>query len=311
MKIIDGDFGPGRSAVIPTLFGKFIELSVSTGFFRTEKFHRGDFASVVLVTQEDQRQGGGNALGGAILGEVLMGPAGLIAGAIMGGQTTQKHLVTFLVTLVDGRKFLACGSSKEFQLLLGASINATPSTAPAGSTTEAGKKSLSATGGCMRFLLLSMAGVTALFVILPLCLFMLFGPAKPESTSQLNPRRGTSPISTPNMSSPIHNTTNSAGLGTQAEIGKGEAVSSRPPIANAAVDDPKNVVAEQPTHDKNNVPSSGFRSWTDASGEHKTEAQFKGMAFGKVKLLKRNGGEVTIPLEKLSEEDQTWIKKRK
>lgn len=54
-----------------------------------------------------------------------------------------------------------------------------------------------------------------------------------------------------------------------------------------------------------------FRTWTDASGEHKTEARFKGMAFGKVKLLKRSGEEVVIPLDKLSDEDQAWIKRRK
>jgi hypothetical protein len=55
---------------------------------------------------------------------------------------------------------------------------------------------------------------------------------------------------------------------------------------------------------------SEFRTWTDASGKHKTEAQFNGMAFGKVKLLKRNGGEITIPLEKLSDNDKEWIKQQ-
>jgi hypothetical protein len=53
-----------------------------------------------------------------------------------------------------------------------------------------------------------------------------------------------------------------------------------------------------------------YRTWTDSTGTHKTEAKFGGMAFGKVKLIKRNGSTVQVPLEKLSDEDREWIAKR-
>jgi hypothetical protein len=54
-----------------------------------------------------------------------------------------------------------------------------------------------------------------------------------------------------------------------------------------------------------------WRTWTDSTGTHKTEAKFGGMAFGKVKLIKRDGSTVQVPIEKLSDEDQQWIEKRK
>lgn len=49
-----------------------------------------------------------------------------------------------------------------------------------------------------------------------------------------------------------------------------------------------------------------FRTWT--SGMYKTEAQFFSMTAGKVKLKKRDGTIVEVPLEKFSEDDQEYIR---
>ena len=51
-----------------------------------------------------------------------------------------------------------------------------------------------------------------------------------------------------------------------------------------------------------------WRTWTDASGKHKIEAEYGGVIAGKVKLTKRDGTVTKIPLEALSKEDQQWIK---
>ncbi len=59
------------------------------------------------------------------------------------------------------------------------------------------------------------------------------------------------------------------------------------------------------------IEAAKWRTWTDASGAHKMEAKFSGMTAGNVKLTKRDGSVLTLPLEKLSDEDQEWIKKRK
>ncbi len=59
------------------------------------------------------------------------------------------------------------------------------------------------------------------------------------------------------------------------------------------------------------IEAAKWRTWTDSTGQHKIEARFKKMAFGKVTLVKSNGQEVTIPIEKLSDEGQKWIRKRR
>ena len=50
-----------------------------------------------------------------------------------------------------------------------------------------------------------------------------------------------------------------------------------------------------------------YRTWTDVSGQHTVEAQFKGVAFSEVKLQKENGEQITLPIDSLSAEDQEWI----
>ena len=54
-----------------------------------------------------------------------------------------------------------------------------------------------------------------------------------------------------------------------------------------------------------------WRTWTDASGEHKIEAKFGGLASGEVVLIKRDGSKVQIPIEKLSDDDQEWVNNRR
>jgi hypothetical protein len=54
-----------------------------------------------------------------------------------------------------------------------------------------------------------------------------------------------------------------------------------------------------------------WRVWTDASGTHTIEAHFRYMIGDQVKLLKRDGTEISVPLKNLSEEDRGWIKNRK
>jgi HEAT repeat protein len=50
------------------------------------------------------------------------------------------------------------------------------------------------------------------------------------------------------------------------------------------------------------------RTWSDATGSFQVEALFLGVAEGKVSLKKTDGRTIHVPLEKLSEEDQIWVK---
>jgi hypothetical protein len=55
------------------------------------------------------------------------------------------------------------------------------------------------------------------------------------------------------------------------------------------------------------VRGDEFRTWTDSTGKHKTEAQFIDMRDGQVRLKKKGSGSVVaVPLEKLSGPDQRY-----
>jgi hypothetical protein len=51
-----------------------------------------------------------------------------------------------------------------------------------------------------------------------------------------------------------------------------------------------------------------YRTFSDATGRFKIEAIFVGVQDGKVRLLKRDGNTILVPLEKLAPADQQWIK---
>lgn len=58
------------------------------------------------------------------------------------------------------------------------------------------------------------------------------------------------------------------------------------------------------------VQNEKLRTWTDKSGEYSVEAEFISMAFGKVKLKKADGTIITMPLDRLSDDDRKWIQEK-
>jgi len=83
-------------------------------------------------------------------------------------------------------------------------------------------------------------------------------------------------------------------------------VEAKPNAIDAGDGEAKEVAVQKPPAQ---VPD--YRTWTDSSGEHKIEAKYGGLIAGKVKLVKQDGTAIMVPLEKLSDEDQAWIKNRK
>ena len=51
-----------------------------------------------------------------------------------------------------------------------------------------------------------------------------------------------------------------------------------------------------------------FRTWTDASGDYRTEAALAGVENGQVRLERADGSIVTVPMERLSDSDQQYVK---
>ncbi|MGA7699906.1 MAG: SHD1 domain-containing protein [Thermoguttaceae bacterium] len=57
-------------------------------------------------------------------------------------------------------------------------------------------------------------------------------------------------------------------------------------------------------------PERSFRTWTDATGSHVVEAEFRGVINRVVTLEKKDGEVVKVPVEKLSKKDQEWLRQR-
>ncbi|WP_080608364.1 MULTISPECIES: hypothetical protein [Yersinia] len=95
------------------------EMSITSGslFIKTKWYQvSGDIVLptdviTVEVASEDSVKKVGGAMGWGVIGGVLMGPVGLIAGVLLGGN---KKDVTFIAELSGERKFMATTDSKTF-----------------------------------------------------------------------------------------------------------------------------------------------------------------------------------------------------
>lgn len=66
--------------------------------------------TIEKATEESVKRLAGT-LGWGFAGAFFLGPVGMIAGALAGGN---KRRVTFIAVLADGRKFMATGKPKAF-----------------------------------------------------------------------------------------------------------------------------------------------------------------------------------------------------
>jgi len=72
--------------------------------------------------------------------------------------------------------------------------------------------------------------------------------------------------------------------------------------------------AEQPpasgAHATSDSQQAEFRTWSDITGKFQTEAAFVDFKEGKVRLKKKGGSIVSVPIEKFSRADQEWVKQQ-
>lgn len=102
--------------------GQFSEGSLK---LRTEK-HKilreiisvSELETVEIATEENIKKIGGT-IGWGIAGALVLGPVGLLAGALLGGK---KKEITFIAKFKDGRKLLATADSKTFTKLQAAAF---------------------------------------------------------------------------------------------------------------------------------------------------------------------------------------------
>jgi hypothetical protein len=116
--VLAGDF---PKAPTPLIAGHTIQLPHPAGStmrsFRAgspyESVHAAEIASLEVVGQATGKSFGGAAVAG-IAGGLVLGPVGLLAGALAGGN---RDAVTFQLTLRDGRRVLGSAKPAAFQAL--------------------------------------------------------------------------------------------------------------------------------------------------------------------------------------------------
>lgn len=115
-----GDFKAGRYHYLqkPRFWrgGKLVMRRRRRIFRETVKFKK--IVSVEPANQESVKRAGGT-IGWGVAGAALLGPMGMLAGLIAGGQGAD---VTFVCKLKDGRKFLGTMKSKDYAILAAAAF---------------------------------------------------------------------------------------------------------------------------------------------------------------------------------------------
>ena len=82
--------------------------------------------------------------------------------------------------------------------------------------------------------------------------------------------------------------------------------------ATRAIDAIEARLAKAPEPASPAKPASGTpRKWRDASGTYEVEAVLVGVADGKATLQRTNGKSVSVPLDKLCDEDQAYVRSQK
>ena len=114
LKIHAGDFGKGETALV--LIGMKMSFSDHTGggfFGKTCVYPKEEIESIEVASEENVIRLGGVA-GWGVAGGLLLGPVGLLAGALLGGRSKD---VTFVAVFKDGKKMLATTDTKTFTQL--------------------------------------------------------------------------------------------------------------------------------------------------------------------------------------------------
>ena len=96
----------------------------------------------------------------------------------------------------------------------------------------------------------------------------------------------------------------------------GTSVAAAKALATAVASSSSSVTAKaaqgkhpQSSQDLSKPDPSKLRTWTDRSGTFKVEAQFLGLADGKIQLHKLNGVKISVPLTKMSLEDVEYVER--
>jgi hypothetical protein len=114
IKILAGDFLKGDSNFS---FGS-LSLRTKEHSFLGEIIPAKEIDEIEIANEESTKKIGGT-IGWGAAGAIVFGPAGLLAGLLLGGR---KKEVTFVAKLKDGRKFMATTDPNTYTKLKAASF---------------------------------------------------------------------------------------------------------------------------------------------------------------------------------------------
>jgi hypothetical protein len=117
MKVLAGDWkAESPIAIKKSLLGKPVALLMPKGVFSFETVALRDVATLEIVTEDNQASIAGK-LGWGAAGLVVLGPLGLLAGVLGGGNKRDRVMA---LSTRDGRKALIKGQAKEAEMLIAA-----------------------------------------------------------------------------------------------------------------------------------------------------------------------------------------------
>jgi hypothetical protein len=110
LKVLAGDFPIGSVAAVPLSFlGNPKYLTLRTGMLKYNNYKSDDFLSVTQINQQNQTSIMAK-LGWGGIGALALGPLGMIAGALGGGN---KSTAVVAVEFKDGKRAMLEGKTKE------------------------------------------------------------------------------------------------------------------------------------------------------------------------------------------------------
>lgn len=119
MKVLAGDWKEDSPVVIKKdWLGKPEGLLISIGVFKHETMKFSDLVNFELVTEENKASILGKVGWGAV-GAIALGPVGLLAGVLGGGNKRDRVMV---LEFRDGRSLMLKGSAKDAELLMAKSF---------------------------------------------------------------------------------------------------------------------------------------------------------------------------------------------
>jgi hypothetical protein len=111
-RVLAGDF-PTATRIVATSIQASLVVPDGTFLGASVPLNRSTVESVQLASEQNVKRFGG-AAGAAAVGGVLLGPLGVVGGALLGGN---KKEATIIIEMKDGRRLLATVDSKTWTLL--------------------------------------------------------------------------------------------------------------------------------------------------------------------------------------------------